>query len=150
MSKKKIDARQVMDTLRRLAEEQPDRVDRRADSGMLAPKYVEHGLPSCIAAQAMHDLGIPMGMIKQLDREVTGTGGVILRTSQSLMRRRFTPAAWNLLDYVQRRNDWAMTWGRVMEDLRRDVASTSRSYVNYRAQYSWVLEIEELEAGDGR
>lgn len=141
MSKKKIDARQVMDTLRTLAAEQPDRVDRRADSGVLVPKYVEHGLPSCIAAQAMYDLGIPMGMIKQLDRELSGTGGIILRLSDSLMRRRFTPAAWSLLDYVQRRNDWAMTWGKVMDDLHRDVAGTS---FKYRAKYSWVLEIEAL------
>jgi hypothetical protein len=144
MSKKKIDACQVMDTLRTLAAEQPDRVDRRADSGVLVPKYVEYGLPSCIAAQVMYDLGISMGMIKQLDRELSGTGGIILRLSDSLMRRRFTPAAWGLLDYVQRRNDWGMTWGRIMDDLHRDVASTSRSYVNYRAQYSWVLEIEAL------
>lgn len=144
MAKKKINARQVRDALLALAEAQPDRIDRRAASGELIPVYVEKGLPACIAAQVMFDLGIPIGMIKQLDRELSGSGGVILRLSENILRRRFTSAAWMLLDEVQRENDSGRSWGGVVSFVLGRGENANRRYYRFAEEYPWVIEIEAL------
>lgn len=95
--------------------EQPERVDRRASTGELAPRYVEHGAPGCLVAAVLYRMDISLGLLKQLDREMKGPGGVLLWASSHAIRRRFTPAGWALLGALQACNDQGSTWQRARE-----------------------------------
>ena len=112
----------VIDTLRALAEELPDKVDPRVGRG-LPPRYVEHGEPVCLVAVLLHRLGYSVGHLKQLNREgpqaaQASTGGVVLGRSRNPLLRRIDPVARDLLDAVQAKQDrggW-YTWRRAVDE----------------------------------
>lgn len=144
MSRDRINASDVARELVALVEIEPQRVDRRPGDD-LAPRYVEHGRPNCLVAAILSRLGISMGVLKQLDRE-SGRfgGGIILRLSEHAIRRRFTPRAWAMLDYLQRQNDHGVTWAKALEWTLR--TTEDRSFMrprDLRPEKPWLYEIEE-------
>lgn len=111
MSRRRIDHHQVLDVLRQVASEFPDRVDHR--SGLRRARYVEHGEPHCLVAVVMARLGTPVGQIAELDRQ-RPDGTVRIDTSNHPAVRRFTPVARELLGRVQRLQDSGVPWGEAV------------------------------------
>jgi|GEM_PF-4110564 len=101
----------VRRVLASIAAEQPERRDRRAAAG-LGCKYVDGGQPSCRVAEIMCRLGVTIGVLRQLDREASSPGtGITLASTKHRVRRRFTPAAWDMLAALQALNDAGRRWG---------------------------------------
>lgn len=116
----KYDVADVRESLDRVVAQYPDRVDRRSE-GNLYPRYVEHGCPACLVGVILDDLGIRIGVLRDLDREK-----VRLISSRHPVRKKFTPAAWELLDFLQTKNDCSYSWSRV-----REAAFTVKMYPDY-------------------
>lgn len=109
MSRRKHTAAQVMRALDELINEDPERVDRRAATGRLECRYVEHGRPACLAAAVLDRMGFSTGLLKTLDHELRD-GSVLLWGSRTPIRRRFSDPAWELLSALQACNDNGQTW----------------------------------------
>jgi hypothetical protein len=114
MNTPKIDVPDVRRVLDEVVAERPDHRDVRVDR-RLAPRYTEHGSPACLVAEIMHRLGVSIGVLKALDTEADepehrAEGGVQLDRTRHPVRSRFTDIAWQLLAFLQRRNDWDETW----------------------------------------
>lgn len=118
----------IRTALEAVVAEQPERVDRRASSRELAPRYVEHGAPGCLVAAVLHRMEISLGLLKQLDREQGGPGGVLLWASEHRIRRRFTTAGWALLGALQACNDQGSTWEQARERVFQPDAWIGRSW----------------------
>lgn len=141
-----ITVAQVKATLAAVAAEQSDHMDARVDR-KLAPRYVEHGQPCCLAAVILHRLGFTIAQLRQLDTEPgTSGGGVILDQSRHPLLRRVAPEARALLAYVQKRQDsgretWAeiadraLQRGRYAPDQQRQCG-----YAFDRAARSWTSD----------
>lgn len=113
-SKRRYDVPAVMRVLDALIAQDPGRRDRRAASGELECRYVEHGRPACLAAAVLDGLGVSMGLLKSLDRELKD-GSVQLVGSRSPIRKRFTDSAWELLSALQWCNDYGLSWAEAKE-----------------------------------
>lgn len=142
----KIGVSRVRGALQEVVAEDPQRVDRRSTDN-LPPRYVEHGQPNCLVAALLARMGISLGLLKQLDNEVRGPGGILLWVSKHAIRRRFTPAAWELLAALQACNDRGNTWQRASEDV-----FTPGKWIGRRWQprnnegRPWMDELDDKEA----
>lgn len=141
MTRARYDVKDVHDVLDKVVADNPERVDRRAGDG-LPPRYVEDGQPNCLVAELLHRMGVSIGVLKQLDREAGRFGaGIMLKMSEHAIRRRFTPAAWELLYYLQRQNDGGASWGKAYEAAfgPLDQAGFFRPRPEWR---DWMKELE--------
>lgn len=103
----------VLDVLDAVANDHPDRIDRRP-AGDLPPRYIDHGDPACLVALVMNRLGVSIGVLRAMDRE-----NVRIAHSRHPVRRRFTADAWGLLAALQWDNDRAWsTWGAIRDRLK--------------------------------
>lgn len=108
------DAPAVLDTLRDVTSEQPDRVDER--HRLRTARYVVHGQPHCLVAVVLDRLGVSTGAIAQLDRQRRpGESSIQLSKGRHPITRRFTPGALALLDRAQELQDSGLSWGTVYE-----------------------------------
>jgi hypothetical protein len=115
---------EVAAAARAVAAEKPDWIDVRAVRD-LEPRYVEHGKPCCLVAEVLTRLGWSKTNLKQLDHEPGRSGGGIkFAESRNLMLRRIDPLGLQLLDYLQRHQDTARTWGEVVADAFRPEPSS--------------------------
>lgn len=104
MSKAKYDVPRVRTSLEALGKQFPDRYDQRVAAGH-KPRYFYHGDPSCLGAYLLLDLGFSEKTIKHLD------DGESVQVQAAAFRKRFTPEAWALVEWVQKHNDGARHWG---------------------------------------
>ncbi len=115
-SKGKVSVAEVRAVLEEIAALVPERRDRRA--GALPPRYVDQGQPNCLVALVLTRFGITLGVLRQLDREhPVGDivhAGVRVAESRHPALKRFAPAAIDLLDHVQRQQDYGVAWGRIV------------------------------------
>lgn len=114
MSKHRHDLDRVRAVLQQVADQDPDRVDRRAETGSMACRYTEHGQVACLAAHVLHRLGFSYERLRTLDRAANGSP-VELRSSG--LGTNFTPDAFELLCKIQAKNDLGRAWGRIAREL---------------------------------
>ncbi len=116
---KKITAAHVVAVLEDLAQAEPDRVDPRAEAGLL-PRYLHRGQPNCLVARVLVRLGYPTTLLRALDREFpTGElvhGGVEISSSRHPALRRLDDNAKALLQYVQRKQDRGWAWRKIIKE----------------------------------
>lgn len=119
VSQKKIPVSRVVEVLEEIAAAEPDRVDPRAEDGLL-PRYLDKGQPNCLVAKALSRLGFSRGVLRALDREhPTGElvdAGVQVAESRHPALRKLDPTARALLQYVQQQQDRGLAWGRVTRE----------------------------------
>jgi hypothetical protein len=128
------DVQKVSAALDQVIESNPLHTDRRASTGKLGCRYMEHGEPACLVACVMAQLGVSLGVLKMLDDEGTAPGSVQLRGTIHPIRKRFTPSAWDLLVYLQRENDAGWEWDRCRQHAF-DPKNRSRRFPR-----SWMAE----------
>lgn len=134
------DSNAVAGILARLVAENPDRVDVRAKE--LAPRYVQHGHPNCLVAVLLDRMKVSLGVLKMLDVETRGTGGVILWDTRHAIRKRFTPAAWELLAALQFCNDQGWTWACARRNVFSETAWIGRRWNRDNVGRPWLDEID--------
>ncbi len=110
MSTRKIDATAVRDILTAVVAEDPDRHDRRAATGILTPRYAEHGCPACLVGEIMFRLGISLNVLKEMHE-------IQLRHLRHPVMKKFTPNAWAMLVAIQWCNDRDQTWGQAQTNV---------------------------------
>lgn len=132
MSAKKIDATAVRDILTAVAAEDPDRIDRRAATDRLAPRYAEHGCPACLVGEIMFRLGVKINVLKEMHETP-------LLELKMPIQKRFTPLAWEMLAAIQWCNDRGYTWARAQSD----VLGVTRGWFPWWLQArAWMEEID--------
>ncbi|WP_280337447.1 hypothetical protein [Nocardia wallacei] len=109
---RRFDVADVRRVLARLVTDDPGRPDlhRRPRHGT---RYVVHGEPASLTAEALTELGCPAGVLACLYREACTAAGdlpVGLGVSRQRWLRRVTRAALALLDSVQRHQDTGACW----------------------------------------
>ncbi len=116
MSKNRIPLAVIAAAVKRVCAAAPTRVDRRPKDG-LPPRYMVDGVPVCLVAKVLHELGFTAGQIHALDREFAPGelvhAGVRIEESRHPALRRLDPLGVQLLAYVQRGQDRRWSWGEV-------------------------------------
>lgn len=110
MSTKKIDATAVKEILAAVVAEDPKRTDRRAGTGILTPRYAEHGCPACLVGEIMFRLGVSLNVLKEMHE-------IQLRHLRHPVMKRFTPNAWAMLVALQWCNDRDQTWAQAQANV---------------------------------
>lgn len=100
----KYDLDKVIQAMDQVIDEQPERIDRRAE-GRLGCVYAEHGAAACLVGEMLANLGVEVRTLKGLDRE-----GKYIHESEHPFWRRFQPEARDLLSFLQWQNDDRWTW----------------------------------------
>lgn len=142
--KSKRTVQQVREVLDAVVAEDPDRRDRRAAAGVQGgSRYVEQGHCACLASEILHRLGFSLGRLKTLD---TAADGDPIHLSGSDLAVYFEPLAFELLIFLQNKNDQGWTWSRV----RQDALSISDFWAHhpkyrYRGK-EWLAETPALNA----
>lgn len=135
---KKHNSFDVLLVMDEVVTENPGRTDRRI--GELAPRYVDQGQPNCLVAVILARMGISLGVLRQLDREQWGAGGIILWATEHSIRRRFTTAAWELLSALQFCNDIGDPWTKAAEKVRNPEVWLSRRWDARNEGRPWLGE----------
>jgi len=116
---RRITVAAVREALRAVADEEPDRVDRRAVD-FLPARYIDGGRPNCFVALVLTRLGFSVGVLRALDEEhPTGElihAGVRVAESRHPALKKLDPVARQLLQYVQDCQDRGERWGRIVND----------------------------------
>lgn len=150
MTRPKIGVLKVYDQLVKVVEQDPERFDRRAKNNQ-PPVYVHHGEPVCLTACVMGDLGVPLTVLKVLDREEKGPGSIQLLGTGTPLRKRFTGSAWQLMIYMQRYNDRGWSWSSILRQLNTDIRriQCQPQWGSALEDYSWRRSIaDQLTARD--
>lgn len=124
MKTPKIDATAVKEILAAVVAEDPDRVDRRAATNSLSPRYAEHGCPACLVGEIMFRLGVKLTVLKEMHETPLGD----LRHP---VQNKFTEMAWQMMIAIQWCNDRGLAWSHVQESV---IDKTSRAW------FPWWLE----------
>lgn len=133
MTTSKIDATAVRDILAAVVAEEPTRSDRRATTGVLTPRYAEHGRPACLVGEIMFRLGIRLNVLKEMHE-------IQLRHLRHPVMKRFTPNAWAMLVALQWCNDRDQTWEQAQANvLDEDAQSWFPWWLKNRP---WLKEID--------
>lgn len=118
---RRISVADVRGAMAVVAAEDPDHSDRRAEDD-LSPRYIVHGQPSCLVARVLEQLGFSRGVLRDLDRcrEVgdwrkSNGGGARIGVSWHPALKKIDPAARQLLEWVQSRQDRGQCWGFIAD-----------------------------------
>jgi hypothetical protein len=142
MSRSRYTVQQVREALDAVVIENPERRDRRAAEDVPGgSRYVEQGQCACLASEILHRLGFSVKRLKTLDKAADGDP---IHLSGSDLAAYFEPLAFDLLIFLQNKNDRGWTWGRVREDALTisDFWAHYRKY-RYRGK-EWLAETPAL------
>ncbi len=83
-------------------------------------RYIDQGKPGCLVAVILHRLGMPIAVLRSLDRErplgAVTTSGVKIAESRHPWLRRLDPKARALLEYLQDVQDRGFSWRRAIRE----------------------------------
>jgi hypothetical protein len=131
MSRTRFTVPQVLEALYAACDAAPYYEDRRARCS-----YLEDGKPTCLDAVILAQLGVSVGLLRDLDKE-----GARIDHTRHPLRRRFTPEAWELLAYLQRCNDAGQVWRRIGQEVNQVDGYWWRvKRAHALAQKPWVTE----------
>lgn len=113
---------QVLEALETVVKGREDYIDPRARSIGQTCKYTIDGAPSCIVGEALHRLGVPIDVLREMDctfDPMFGEDGKRLLENKGYT---FEDAAEQVLIAAQSEQDSGHTWGNALHVAREVVA----------------------------
>ena len=107
MRKQRIDVPAVREALDAICETMSGHKDEFSFSlAGLRPRFLAQGKPCCLAGMILAHLGVSPGVLRDMD-----STRLPLQLISHPIQKRFTPVAWDLLIFLQGKNDSAWRWG---------------------------------------
>lgn len=141
----KLDVGDVERAMERTVARFPQHRDERVIQGH-DPRYVYHGNPWCMVAVVLDELGFGVKRLKALDK-----AGAYRIDQIHPLRPRFTREAWELLAWVQRRNDGGRAWDWILREAfnRTEWGHIPHPDNSFWAARPWLGGPDEAERASG-